>query len=348
MIPNARPCATDDEARAVAEVLKSGWWTSGPKVAEFEAAFAKACGEGCHAVAVSSATAGLHLALVANSTKGRVAVPTWTFTATAHAVELAGCTPQFHDVNIDTLNMTIRPQDQVTNTCMPVHIAGHRAQDMWCGTIIEDAAHCLPYDPGGNTAVFSFYATKPIACGEGGMVVTRSSNVAAKIRKFRMHGFDRDASDRHATGYVEHQVVCPGFKYNMSDIAAAIGIEQLKRAETMNFDRARLSDRYRTLLRGCMLPPKASMDVHSHHLFIVRVPNRDKFIELMRDKGVACGVHYLPLHRHKYWRDKYELSPLEFPNAEAASRHAVSLPLYAGMTDEQQDHVINAVKEILT
>lgn len=349
MIPFAKPSITPAEIAAVTGVLESGWLTSGPKVAEFEAAFAKACGEGCHAVAVSSATMGLTLAMIARGFAGRaVAVPTWTFTATAEAIEAAGGRPKFYDIDPWTLNLKDCPLDAEAH--VPVHIAGIRSLRRTSNSdwAVEDAAHCMPYRPEDRAiAVFSFYANKPITCGEGGMVVTKDKSIADKIRAMRWHGFDVEAHDRHTSGYRAHHVTGRGFKGNMTDLQAALGLEQLKRMEETRTERRLLVSRYRTLLRGCMLPPKQRED-GSEHLFIIRVPDRDQFIKAMHERGVACGVHYLPLHRHPYWRNKYQLDPRDFPNAEAANRTAVSLPLYAGMTEEQQDSVIEAAREILT
>lgn len=353
-VPFARPDMTEAEQAAARSVLESGWLTSGPKVAEFEAEFAKACGEGCHAVAVSSCTMGLTLAIRAlvQRTCCGIICPTWTFTATAEAIEAAGHKPVFMDIDPDDLCLSAEAVRPVHDAMVPVHIAGlTRRYATYAGhhvpapPVIEDAAHCLPYDPGNNTAVFSFYATKPIACGEGGMVVTRSQHVAEKIRAMRWHGFDVEVHDRHKTGYRAHHVTGRGFKANMTDLAAAIGLEQLRRMDEMLDKRVRLAVRYRKHLRGCMLPPFQAGE--SHHLFIVRVPNRDHFISEMQKRGVACGVHYLPLHRHPYWQEKYDLRPERFPNAEAASRTAVSLPLFSGMTEDQQDLVIEAVRELL-
>ena len=355
-IPFALPYMGAEEIRAAASVIESGWLTSGPKVAEFETEFAKACGEGCHAVAVSSCTIGLTLAILARVQRNCCGIicPTWTFTATAEAIEAAGHKPIFVDINPETLTFDLMDCDFLPqhDAVIPVHIAGRRAAyravyPAKAKPIIEDAAHCLPYDPGENIAVFSFYATKPIACGEGGMVVTRSEHYAEKIRAMRWHGIDQEVHDRHRTGYRAHQVTGRGFKANMTDLQAALGLEQLKRREASHHLRGCLVDRYRRLLRGCMLPPKQG-DEGSEHLFIIRVPDRDTFIAKMHERGIACGVHYLPLHRHKYWADKYGLKPEHFPNAEAANRHAVSLPLWAGMTEEQQDRVIEAARDILT
>jgi dTDP-4-amino-4,6-dideoxygalactose transaminase len=346
-VPLALPDLHEADRAAAAAVLESGWWTTGPKVAEFEKRFAEACGPECIAVAVSSATVGLMIAVIAHGLRGkRIEVPTWTYTATVEAIVAAGALPEVRDVDPITLHMT--GHQTWNHASMPVHMAGARMDTcMLYGPIIEDAAHCLPYDPGGNTAVFSFYATKPIACGEGGMIVTKSETMARKFRELRFHGMDTEVWDRNTTGYTPHYVVGEGFKANMPDILAAIGIEQLKRMETTRFNRGVLVDRYRTKLRGCMLPPKQE-ERESDHLFIVRVPDRDRFIIAMRAKGVACGVHYEPIHHQKHWISKLGLEVKNFPGAESARRHCVSLPLWSGMTEQQQDTVITAVREVLT
>lgn len=341
--------------------MEGGWLTTGPKVTEFEQAFARACGHQdtspVYAVAVSSATAGLHLALLADngiSEHCRVAVPTWTFSASAAAIEMAGCTPVICDIDPYTLFLTDQSWEKHQNSppylagFMPVHMAGLRCKSPYGNSrsVIEDAAHMLPYDPGqGRTAVFSFYATKPIACGEGGMVVTRDEYIADRVRGLRCHGFGDEVFDRHQTGHRTHEVVRAGFKYNMPDLMAAIGLVQLNRSEDMLAQRRYLAYRYREHLRGCMLPPCGN---ESEHLFIIRVPAALPFIERMRkDYGIACGLHYKPLHQHKYWREKYSLLARDFPNAEAASKNAVSLPIYAGLSEADQDRIIKAVEEIL-
>lgn len=353
MIPNAKPDIHEEEIAAVEAVLRSGWLTSGPEVEKFEEEFAAACGDNLYAVAVSSATAGLHLALAvrgANASVKTVAVPTWTFTATAHAVEMAGLTPVFQDVDYHTLLMLPPRNAPFCLGAVPVHIAGCRpdATGDLTGYTVEDAAHCLPYDPGGNLAVFSFYATKPIACGEGGMIVTQSITTAAKLRQMRYHGLDAEVWDRHKLGYNEHQVVTPGYKYNMSDISAAIGRVQLQRAPAMREGRRAICERYRSQIKGMMFPPSMfSKARDSNHLFIGRVPDNRLFIEQMRTREIACNLHYKPLHTHQYWKNKYSLKEEDFPNANLAARHAVSLPLHSSLTDADVEAVIKAANEVL-
>lgn len=350
MIVNAKPHLDGEELDAVNEVLRSGWLTTGAQVQAFEQEFAAACGQGCHAVAVSSATAGLHLALEESASRpSSVMIPTWTFTATAHAVELAGLTPMFEDVDYHTLLMK-KPR-KYTMGVMPVHMAGFRNPDGYDGQqiyTVEDAAHCLPYDPGPNIAVFSFYATKPIACGEGGMVVTKDANQAERLRRARYHGLEKEAWDRHQTGFIGLEAVRRGYKYNMSDISAAIGRVQLRKTREHQARRRDICERYRDDVRGAMFPVDiVDNALNSYHLFIVKVPNNRLFVEQMAQRGVACSVHYPPLHRHKYWREKYALIDEDFPNANLAARHAVSLPLHSGMTDQEVTAVITAANEVL-
>jgi dTDP-4-amino-4,6-dideoxygalactose transaminase len=231
--------------------------------------------------------------------------------------------------------------------------------------VVEDAAHALPTRYRGrlvgtldtDATVYSFYATKTLATGEGGMLVTRDPAIAARCRKMRLHGIDRDAFDRYVANRPRwyYEVVAPGFKYNMTDIAAAMGIHQLRKALRLRDQREAMATRYRCeladlpLLQPCAVPPG---DLHAWHLYVVRLQpeaavSRDRLIEELSARGIGTSVHFIPLHLHPYWRDTYQLQPEDYPKALAAYQSAVSLPLYTRMTPEDQGRVIQAIREVL-
>lgn len=378
-LPFALPDIGEEEIAEVVDSLRSGWLTTGPKTKRFERDFARFIGDGVEAVAVNSATAGLHLALEAIGVGAgdEVITTPYTFTATAEVVRYLGANPVFVDINPATLNIDpTRIEEAVTQrtkAIIPVHFAG-LACDMEAILkiagkhglkVVEDAAHALPTVYQGKlvgtleseATVFSFYATKTITTGEGGMVVTRNPELAGRCRVMRLHGIGRDVFKRYNSQEPawRYEVVAPGFKYNMTDLAASLGIHQLKKAWTFQQKREQMAKGYDFELAELPLelPPKPKQgDVHAWHLYVVRLNdsvkiNRDKFIELMAVKGIGCSVHFIPLHIQPYWRDTYRLQPQNYPNAYAAYQRAVSLPLYTKMTWEDQERLIKAVKESL-
>lgn len=370
MIPVSLPMITDADMIAVRDVLASNWLTTGPRVTEFEHALEARLHTGC--CVVSSATAGLHLALLANGVErgDKVIVPTWTFTATAEAVEMAGAIPVFADIDPITLNLTPEitretdlDQSEGCLAVIPVHMAG-RACDVrgiWQaidgGQVIEDAAHAFGacYDNGepvGSnsiaTTVFSFYATKGITTlGEGGMVATSSDHVAKLVRRMRFHGLDREVYTRNITGHAGFEVVSPGFKYNMSDAQAAMGRSQLLAEREWFARRQQIARGYAMQLGALPISLPEWTPGHSWHLYQIKLPRPEapKFIAHMRNRGVACGVHYLPLHRNRYWAEKYGLKPTDFPGAESVYNRVVSLPMWAGLTPADQMKVCDAVHQ---
>lgn len=378
-LPFARPDIGAAEIAAVTEALRSGWVTTGPRTRAFEEAFSAYLGGSVECVAVNSATAGLHLALEALGIGpgDEVIVPTLTFTATAEVVRYLGADPVLVDVDPVTLNLdpqavhaAITPR---TKAIMPVHYAG-LACAMEAITdiarthglrVVEDAAHALPTTHGGrlvgrldsDIAVFSFYANKTITTGEGGMAVTANPELVARMRVMRLHGMSRDAFDRFTarTPAWYYEVIAPGFKYNMTDVAAAMGIEQLARLPSFLSRREHLAARYhKALVRlPLVLPADARPgDTHAWHLYVVRLSSpalhdRDAIIQALADRGIGTSVHYVPLHRHPYWRDRYQLTPSMFPHADAAYQRMISLPLYTLMSDADQDRVIAALHDIL-
>lgn len=378
-LPFALPDLGEEEILEVADSLRSGWVTTGPKAARFEQDFAALLGGNIQAIAVNSATAGLHLALEALGVGPECEVLTsvLTFTATAEVARYLGAEVRFVDVEPVTLN--IDPQalrsavGTNTRVIMPVHYAGLACDMDRIGAIarqhrlriVEDAAHALPstWDGGligtldTDMTVFSFYANKTITTGEGGMIVTRNAAAAKRMRTMRLHGIDRDAFDRFTsqapTWYYE--VIAPGFKYNMSDIAAAVGIQQLRKLGKFLERRRALAERYHEELRHLplILPANAApRDVHAWHLYVIRLTpdaplGRDELIRELARCGIGTSVHYVPLHRQPYWRERYALTPDMFPCAEAAYHTMLSIPLYTRMSDDDQTRVIRALQTLL-
>lgn len=378
-LPFALPDICEDEINEVLDSLRSGWLTTGPKTKRFEEDFAVFIDNNSEAIAVNSATAGLHLALEAvGITVGDEVITTpYTFTATAEVIRYLGADPVLVDIDAATFNIDPSKIEAAitsrTKAIVPVHFAGLSCDMQAILSIarkhnlkvVEDAAHALPTTCDGkligalesDATVFSFYATKTITTGEGGMVVTRCPELAKRCRVMRLHGISRDAFDRYTSTKPawHYEVVAPGFKYNMTDIAASLGIHQLKKAKAFQQKRSQMAARYDSAFYGLplTLPPHASdNDIHAWHLYVIRLTDeapvkRDRFIELMAEKGIGCSVHFIPLHLHPYWRDLYRLKPEDFPNAQRGFEQAVSLPLYTKMSLEDQQRVIQAVKEIL-
>ena len=379
-LPFALPDIGEEEINEVVEALRSGWLTTGPKTARFEADFAAfLCLDNGQALAVNSATAGLHLALeaVGVGAGDEIITTTYTFTATAEVIRYLGAHPVLVDIDPLTLNLDPAQIERAltprTKAIIPVHFGGlacemdailklarkHKLR------VIEDAAHALPTRYRGrlvgalesDATVYSFYATKTITTGEGGMIVTRDAELARRCRTMRLHGISRDVFDRYTSTKPSwhYEVVAPGFKYNMSDLAAAVGIQQLKKAWRFQAQRQVLAERYNAAFATLpvSLPPQAEADdLHAWHLYVIRLRTdaplqRDEFIQRMAEHGIGCSVHFIPLHLHPYWRDTYHLKPEDFPAAQAAYECAVSLPLYTRMTEADQQRVIEAVTKLL-
>ena len=379
-LPFAVPDIGEEEIQEVVDSLRSGWITTGPKTRSFEMQFAAYLGENVHAVAVNSATAGLHLAVEALGLgPGDEAITTThTFTATAEVIRYLGADPVFVDIDLSTycidpaaIEAAVTPR---TRAILPVHYAG-LACDMQriCAfararglRVIEDAAHAFParYESrligtlDSDATVFSFYATKTIATGEGGMLVTRDEALATRARIMRLHGIDRDAFDRFTSKKPAwyYEVVAPGFKYNMTDIAAAIGLQQLRKADAFLARRRELAARYHTELADLpvVLPPVGGPGAqHAWHLYVVRLADdlpltRDEVVSRLFDSGIGCSVHYVPLHLQPYWRDRYGLRPEKFPNSQRLYERGFTLPLYTRMSDSDQARVIEALRKALS
>src|SRR5437867_1242808 len=376
-IPFHIPAIGAEEIRAVAETLESGWLTSGTKVKRFEDDFTEYVGSK-HAIAVNSCTAALHLALDAIGIRedDEVIVPTMTFTVTAEVVLYFKAKPVLVDCQRDTLNLD---PNQIaaaitskTKAIIPVHFGGqpcdmtpileiaktHKLH------VVEDAAHALPasYEGKkigtiGDITCFSFYATKTITTGEGGMATTENSEWAERMRMMSLHGISHDAWKRYTKeGSWYYEVLHPGFKYNLTDIAAALGIEQLRKCD--GFWQARkgiaaIYDKAFGDLKEIQTPVRQPDIEHAWHLYVIQLNlerlkvTRSQFIEALREEGIGTSVHFIPLHRHLYYCDKFGYKPEDFPNASSAFERIVSLPIYPKMTEADGESVIGAVRKVV-
>ena len=377
-LPFSRPSILETDIAAVAEVLRSGWITTGPKNAELETRFREHTG--CRsAVCVSSATAGMHIALKALGIGpgDEVITPSMTWVSTVNLIVLAGATPVFADVDRETLMVTAETIEEKltdrTRTIIPVHFAG-AAVDMTPirqlaarhGNIplIEDAAHAVGADYGGvpvgrqGTAIFSFHPIKNITTGEGGMVCTDDPEFETRIRRLKFHGLGVDAFDRQAQGRApQAEVIEPGYKYNLPDILAVLGLGQLVRLEEMNARRTTLAQYYREQLHD--IPEIQPLGIpaypmrHAWHLFIVRVDtkrpdmNRDRFMADLKARNIGTGLHFRAAHLQKYYRETIPEAVGTLPNTEWNAERICSLPLFPDMTRKDVDDVVAAIKEVL-
>lgn len=378
-VPFFQPSIGPREIEAATAVLRSGWLTTGPKCREFEEKFAEFLGGGVETIAVNSATAGLHLAGEACGIGpgDAVLVPTLTFSASAAAfrhlgadIILVDVDPVSHAIDLEDAERRYTPRCKVI---VPVHFGGWPC-DMSAIVafakgrrlkVIEDASHALPAGRNGvlvgasksDACVFSFHANKTITTGEGGMIATRNPELAARARAMRTHGLDRDAFDRfrRVGATWSYQIVAPGFKYNLPDLAAAIGITQLERAHQFQAARQAVAERYRMRLEllpiDCPIPaPKGGL--HAWHLFPVRIHSdapvgRDEVIALLTSRGIGSSVHYRPLHQMTYWRKDERIARTAFPVADRYFEGAVTLPLYPDMREADVDEVASVLREAL-
>lgn len=378
-LPFALPDIGEAEIAAVVEVLRSGWLTTGPTTKAFETEFADVVGAE-NAVAVNSATSGLHLAYEALgvSAGDQVIMPTWTFTATAEAVRYLGADPVFVDVDPRTYGIDLNAAEATVTdrsaVVVPVHFGGLPVPDSAVSAfadrhdlaVVEDAAHSFPVVNEGKqighhghaATVFSFYATKTITTGEGGMVTTPDAALAARMRTMRLHGISRDIFNRYTDVSQRswfYEVVAPGYKYNMTDVAAALGRVQLTRAQEFLKRRTEIAARYDAGLAGLPLTlpahaPEGSS--HAWHLYVVSMPDgssrtRDQVVDALTEKGIGTSLHFIPLHLQPYWRDTYGLRPEMFPVASDLYERTFSLPIYTRMTDADVDRVIEALRAVL-
>jgi dTDP-4-amino-4,6-dideoxygalactose transaminase len=372
----ARPDIGPTEIQAVVEVLESGWLTTGARTHDFEHAFAQALGVQ-HAIALNSCTAALHLALDAIGLRpgDEVIVPTYTFAATAEVVQYFRARPVLVDVLQRDLNIDPRAVERAitpkTRAIIGVDVAGQPCDwhilrnlaQQFGGVLIDDAAHAFPsflqQRPIGAWAdltAFSFYATKPLTTGEGGMLVTDNSEWADRARVMALHGISHDAWNRYAAeGSWYYEIHAPGFKYNMTDIAAALGLVQLQRSQEMNDRRAAIAAAYQAAFADVpeLETPTLSPDrTTSWHLYVLRLNldrlsiDRAGFVESLKALGIGTSVHFIPLHVHPFYRQAYSFEPHDFPVAWREYQRSVSLPIYSSMPDADVDTVIDAVRHV--
>jgi dTDP-4-amino-4,6-dideoxygalactose transaminase len=376
-LPFHVPAIGEEEIAAVVEVLKSGWLTTGAKVHEFEKQFSQFVGSR-HAVALNSATAALHLALKAVGVRegDEVIVPTMTFAATAEVALYVGAKPVLVDCEPDTLNMdpaileaALTPK---TKAIIPVHFAGQpcdmnnilrfaRAHGL---KVIEDAAHALPATDRsrmigsiGDITCFSFYATKTLTTGEGGMATTDNPQWAEKMRMLSLHGISHDAWNRYgAEGSWYYEIFSVGYKYNLTDIAASLGLAQLKKCHALAAARRRIAEAYNAGfadLAEIRTPVCRHGIQHAWHLYVIQLElerltiGRRDFIEALREKNIGTSVHFTPLHLHPFYRRNFGYRPADFANASSVYERIVSLPIYPKMTAADVDDVIAAVRGIV-
>jgi dTDP-4-amino-4,6-dideoxygalactose transaminase len=375
-LPVALPLTGEAEKRELIEALESGWITTGPRVKQFEAALAEMVGAE-HVVCVDSCTAALHLALVDLDLQpgDEVVTSPLTFCSTVNTIVHAGGTPVLADVEPDTLNLdpgrlaaAITPR---TRAVIPVHYAGHPCEmdaildlaERHGIPVIEDAAHAIgasyrdrPVGSMGDVTCFSFYATKNLTTAEGGALATDHADRAERARLLSLHGMSKDAWKRYTSaGSWYYEVVAPGFKYNMTDLEAALGLHQLRRLPGFNRRRRELAGRYDAAFRdhpAVEIPAWRREVDHAYHLYPIRLEldhlriDRARFIEELKAENIGTTVHFIPVHYHPYYRDRLGLSRGDLPVAEAAYERLVSLPLYPGMSDSDADDVIAAVDKI--
>jgi len=376
-LPFHVPDIGDEEILSVVETLKSGWLTTGSKVKQFEEEFAQRLGAG-NAVAVNSCTAALHLALEAiGICEGdEVIVPTMTFAATAEVVSYFKAKPVLVDCREDTFNLDVDQIEKAitakTKAIIPVHFAGQpcamdrimEIADVHHLNVIEDAAHALPasYDGKmvgtlGDITCFSFYATKNITTGEGGMATTENQEWAQRMRMLSLHGISQDAWKRYTPGGSWYYEICqPGYKYNLTDIAAALGIPQLRKCDEFKKTRQRIANLYDEGFRQIseIITPHVEDNIdHAWHLYVIQLNleqlriGRNEFIEQLKKHGIGTSVHFIPLHLHPYYRDTFKYSPEDFPLASAVFERIISLPIYSKMSEEDALNVIRTISTLI-
>ena len=367
-LPYGRQCVSEQEIRAVVEVLRGDWLTTGPMVSRFERAFADYAGT-AEAVALSSGTAALHAAMFAAGIGpgDEVIVPAMTFAATANCVVYQGGTPVFADVDPATLLLgPAQVEARLTERTKAVIAVDYAGQP--CDytalreiarrrrlTLMADASHGLggrdddlPVGRLAELSTFSFHAVKAMTTGEGGMVTTDNTRLADRMRQFRNHGFTRDHARRAETGSWHYEMTELGFNYRLTDFQCALGLGQLSKLDGWAARRRQIASRYDRAFSG--LPGVRPLEIrdgvtHARHLYVIRVEsNRDALFEALRREGIGVGVHFIPVHLHPYYRERFGTTEGTCPAAETAYRQILSLPIFPAMTDEDVDRVITAAR----
>ncbi len=372
-IPFHKTHTTDEEIEAVTQAIKSGWLTMGPKCVEFEEKFSDYIGSK-FSVSLNSATASLHLALKAVGLQrgDEVILPTNTFVATAEVVTYFDAVPVLCDIEEDTHNIDVSKVEELitpkTKVIIPVHFAGQPCdmEELYLLAkkynlkIIEDAAHAIPSSYKGvkigaleqtDITCFSFYATKTLSTGEGGMATTNSEAYAKSIKVNRLHGINRDAWDRYTTkGAWFYDIIDNGNKYNTTDINASLGIVQLKKQDELREKRQKIAQQYNEAFRDSskiILPMIKEDRETSWHLYVVKVKERDEVIEKLKALGIGCSVHFIPVHKHSYYKKKYGYKDENYPIANRVFEESLSLPIYPDMSDEEIEYVIKNLLDIV-
>ena len=368
-LPVSRPHVTEDEISAAISVLRSGWWTTGPKTAEFEKEMAGYLKEDSEifTAALSSCTAGLHLSLVALGIGAgdEVIVPTMTFAATAQVVDWIGAKPVLCDIEEDTLNIDTAKAELLitkkTRAIIPVHMGGYPCDMAAIGDlgdkhglkVIEDAAHAIGAKYRGkkignfsDLTVFSFYATKNLAMGEGGMAVSKDKSLIDKIRKLSYFGINKEAFRRYEkSGNWIYDIEEKGYKYNLDDLHGAIGLAQVRKLDSMNRRRREIASFYRQRLSPPIRFTKDSDEhFHSYYIFQVKVHGRDRLITALKERNIGTGVHFIPLHMHSFYKDRF--SKESFPVANKVFSEILSIPMFPSMTEEDVDYVVTNLNDL--
>ncbi|HIP14007.1 MAG TPA: DegT/DnrJ/EryC1/StrS family aminotransferase [Sulfurimonas autotrophica] len=373
-IPFHKTHTTQEEIDAATEAIQSGWLTMGPKTVEFENKFKEYIGS-LEAVSMNSATAALHLGLKAIGLKrdDEVILPTNTFVATAEVVTYFDAIPVLCDLEENTHNMDVSKIEALitdnTKAIIPVHFAGQPCDmdeiyviaNRYNLKIIEDAAHAIPSSYKGSkignlkksdVTCFSFYATKTLSTGEGGMATTNNPEYAKSMKINRLHGISKDAWDRYTIkGAWRYDIVDNGCKYNTTDINSAIGIVQLKKQNNLREKREAIANKYNDAFKSnskIIIPFLKEDRITSWHLYVIKIENRDEVIEKLKAEGVGCSVHFIPVHKHTYYKNKYGYKNEDYPIANKVFDKSLSLPIYPDMSDEEVEYVINKVKEIVS
>jgi perosamine synthetase len=364
-IPVAKPFIGEEEKRKVLEVLESGMLTTGKYTFEFEKEFVKYLGDNLYCAGLNSATNALFLSLLALGIKkdDEVIVPTWTFASTAQVVEWLGAKPILCDIDKDTLNIDIneiyKKITSKTKAIIPVHIAGYPCEMDKIANIakefnlkvIEDAAHAIgtkfndvKIGNHSDAVCFSFYATKNLAMGEGGAVVSKDNNLIEKIRKLSYLGINKDFYKRYEKkGNWFYDIEELGYKANLDNIHSAIGLEQLKKIDKMNQRRNEIAKYYYDNLKNVELNIYDKNHYHSYHLFIIRVKNRDEFTAKLKEKNIGSSVHFRPLHKHSFYKDRFK----GFKNADSVYKEILSIPMYPGLKDSEVEYIVDTINRII-